>query len=313
VTNNAAIPSARSFATGWCDVDGKLYLFGGTGKGSTLATKGNLNDLWSYDPQANAWTWLSGSKAVNGAASYGTLGVAATTNVPGARIAATAIVDGTSNTLLFGGQATAGLMNDVWRYNSTSNQWTWLKGASTAAGAASYGPLNSSLTTNTPGARRGTVAISGIADGRSNTFIAGENGTNSFNDFWSLETRGEPTIGDLAVSAIGNNGATLGCTVLTHSDPTSVHLEWWTLAAPGTRTSAPVQVFDGTSNTVQFSVWLPVDRHQFAGHHAQQARVFQHHRRSSARRCSVCGLHLDSVRTCGLGECGHRLERSRPC
>lgn len=191
--SSTGVPSGRSYASAWCGTDGLFYLFGGSGKGATGATKGNLNDLWCYDPQSNAWTWLTGSSAVNGVASYGTLGVPSLLNTPGARSGATVVQDGTSNTLLFGGQG-AGAMNDLWRYDSTG-EWVWLKGPQTPNGVGVYGSLGVGAPGNTPGARRGSVAIQ---DGSSNTILfGGANGANNFNDVWMLD---EPTAPVIQVS-----------------------------------------------------------------------------------------------------------------
>ena len=61
-----------------------------------------LNDLWQY--KNGLWTWLSGSNTVNGAAVFGTRGVAGSSNVPGGRLAFTLEYDSSNNSLLlFGG------------------------------------------------------------------------------------------------------------------------------------------------------------------------------------------------------------------
>jgi len=59
-------------------------MFGGV----VLDSQGNggwLNDLWSYDPAAQQWTWVSGANTINGLGIYGALGVSAAGNLPGAR------------------------------------------------------------------------------------------------------------------------------------------------------------------------------------------------------------------------------------
>jgi len=53
--------------------------------------------------------------------SYGTLGTAAATNVPGGRLGATGWVDGSGNLWFFGGQGfdsigAQGNLNDVWEF-----------------------------------------------------------------------------------------------------------------------------------------------------------------------------------------------------
>ena len=82
-------------------------------------------------------------------------------------------------------------MNDLWRYD-TSGQWVWLKGPQTANGVGVYGSLGVGAPGNTPGARRGAVAIQ---DGTSNTILfGGANGANSFNDVWMLDEPASPVV-----------------------------------------------------------------------------------------------------------------------
>jgi hypothetical protein len=45
-----------------------------------------FNDLWTY--RAGQWTWMAGLKVTNQKGAYGTQGVAAASNVPGARLGA---------------------------------------------------------------------------------------------------------------------------------------------------------------------------------------------------------------------------------
>ncbi len=68
----------------WTDSHGNLWLFGGYGYGSTTSS-GYLNDLWRYDPATNQWTWMSGANTIDQVGVYGTKGVPAAANVPGAR------------------------------------------------------------------------------------------------------------------------------------------------------------------------------------------------------------------------------------
>src|SRR5881394_1053083 len=74
---------------------------------------------------------VSGSGSLNAPGSYGTQGVASATNIPGARWGANAWVDASGNFWIFGGlgfdsTATNGLLNDLWKFNPTTLQWTWM-------------------------------------------------------------------------------------------------------------------------------------------------------------------------------------------
>jgi len=72
--------------------------------------------------------------------------------------------DASGNFWLFGGQGldsagTTGLLNDLWEYNSTANQWTWI-GPSTSNAAnqnGNYGTLGTGSGTTAPGGRQAAV------------------------------------------------------------------------------------------------------------------------------------------------------------
>lgn len=61
-----------------------VWLFGGYGYDSA-GSLGELNDLWKYSPTTGMWTWVGSPDTAGGSAVYGTLGVAAVANIPGAR------------------------------------------------------------------------------------------------------------------------------------------------------------------------------------------------------------------------------------
>ncbi len=119
-TSSGNLPGARFSASVSTDPGGNLWLFGGTGfdGGGTL---GALGDLWEYDIAAAKWIWMAGSQTRANVGSYGTQGMAAPGNAPGARAVAVAWMDGSGNFWLFGGQGlattqTAGTLNDLWQF-----------------------------------------------------------------------------------------------------------------------------------------------------------------------------------------------------
>lgn len=172
---SANIPGARSSAVSWIDHQGNLWLFGGSSAG------GLFNDLWKYSPGNGQWTWVAGSNVANAAGVYGTQNSPAAGNIPGAREWATAWVDSANDLWLFGGQGydasgTNGVLNDLWEYNVSSNEWTWVSGASTAWASGSMPPAGQ------PGGRSGAVAW---VDGSGNFWIFGGNGPLGLtNDLW---------------------------------------------------------------------------------------------------------------------------------
>ncbi|MDZ4289326.1 MAG: tandem-95 repeat protein, partial [Prosthecobacter sp.] len=156
-------PSCRSGAVTWTDGTGCLWLFGGRGRGASGATAGNLNDLWKYDPATNQWTWMKGANVIDSTGSYGTQGSATATTNPGARADAAGWMDSQGSFWLFGGSgvattATAGNLSDLWKYDPSMNQWTWVRGASTINAAGVYGTLGVVAPGNQPGSRNGAVA-----------------------------------------------------------------------------------------------------------------------------------------------------------
>lgn len=106
-------PPARQNSLGWTDNSGNFWIFGGVGYNA------NFNDLWKFN--AGEWTWVSGSNVANQTGVYGTLGMAASRNVPGARNSSVSWVDASGNLWLFGGVGydSMGLnssLNDLWKY-----------------------------------------------------------------------------------------------------------------------------------------------------------------------------------------------------
>ncbi|MFZ5722248.1 MAG: kelch repeat-containing protein [Pseudomonadota bacterium] len=135
-------PGGRSQAVGWADDDGVLWLFGGNGL-DAADNLGRLGDLWKFDPAAGQWTWVDGSDLVEQPGVYGTKGTADPANQPGARHAAAGWIDTAGLLWLFGGQGRAAgssccWLNDLWKYDPATGQWTWVKGSDTANAAAVY-------------------------------------------------------------------------------------------------------------------------------------------------------------------------------
>ncbi len=165
------VPPGRQASVAWIDNLGNVWMFGGF----TSGTNG-FNDLWKFDPVATQWTWVSGSKgATSTPGNYGTQGIAASTNVPGARWISAAWSDTHGNLWLFGGQgfdATGnGSLGDLWEFALSTttdpgnpatialNQWTWIKGPNAVSQPGIYGLAPSPTVwphvTNNPGTRWG--------------------------------------------------------------------------------------------------------------------------------------------------------------
>ena len=188
-------PGARLCPVSWTDSHGKLWLFGGQGYANS-SSSGLLNDLWQYSPDTNQWTWISGVNTTNSHGVYGTRGAATNSTQPGARLCGLSWVDSSDNLWLFGGQGyddgtviTPGYLNDLWKYNPTTNQWTWVSGNATANVNGIYGTQGKAAPGNKPGGRIDAV---GWIDNSGNLWLFGgmgedANGTtlkNTLNDLW---------------------------------------------------------------------------------------------------------------------------------
>jgi hypothetical protein len=138
-------PGARDSGAAWTDNAGNLWLFGGlgwelTGSTSPDTLEGNLNDLWECTMIGDQcqWTLISDPTAAKHEGLpgiYGTKGTAAAGNTPGGRWGSATWTDLSGNLWLFGGEGqdindAGGLLNDLWKYNTTTSQWTWVSGSS---------------------------------------------------------------------------------------------------------------------------------------------------------------------------------------
>jgi len=174
-------PGARGFGISWFDSSGNLWLFGGLGYDST-ATVGDLNDLWKFD--GSNWTWVGGSNIVNQKGIYGTQGVVAAGNIPGARGAAVSWIDSSGNHWIFGGAGydsagTTGLLNDLWKFDGSN--WIWVGGSNIVNQSGVYGTQGTAAAGNIPGGRYLGVSWS---DG---FLFGGTTGTTYFNDLWRYQ------------------------------------------------------------------------------------------------------------------------------
>lgn len=109
----------------------------------------------------NQWTWINGEQSNNINGIYGTRGLADPSNIPGSRMGSSTWVDAQGNLWLFGGRGYGesgdGYLNDLWRYNHATNEWTWIAGEKTVDQSGTYGLPGLPFPTNYPGARQNAV------------------------------------------------------------------------------------------------------------------------------------------------------------
>jgi N-acetylneuraminic acid mutarotase len=243
VTAPTNLPGPRAGSVSWIDASGNLWLFGGNGDVSNASPFqiGYLNDLWEFSPASGQWTWVSGSDTVFAAGVYGSLGVAAPANVPPARWGGGSWIDGSGTFWLFGGNASAGFLNDLWKFTPSTNQWTWVSGSSTPNAIGVYDTQSAAAAANVPGARAPAAFWTDVVG---NFWLFGGNGSSapstsgSFSDLWTFS----PASGQWTWVS-GSSSAALGTVPAASVPATSAPAT----SAPGARDGAAAWV-DGAGN-----------------------------------------------------------------
>jgi len=203
VASSSNTPGGRSMFASWGDSQGNFYMFGG----DTLSGEWALcNDLWKYNISTGLWTWLNGltscslgptplsnpnytwesTTAYTGV--FGTQGVPAPGNMPAVRKSAVSWIDGSGNLWLFGGISytndacgyppNAGVnecivfLDDLWKYNPSTNEWAWMSGSQTPDSSGVYGTQGVGSTSNYPSGRE-VLANNTWADNQGNLWLFG--------------------------------------------------------------------------------------------------------------------------------------------
>ncbi|MBK7969934.1 MAG: hypothetical protein IPK08_13865 [Bacteroidetes bacterium] len=203
VNNN---PPPRKFGfVSWVSQNGDLWLFGG---GKTSSTTECYNDLWKYSVITNEWTWVKGPNVTNQAGIFGNKGIANPLNNPSPRMeTAASWTDDIGNLWLFGGiWYGVSRLNDLWKYNIATNQWTWMKGDSTINANGQYGMLGIENSANNPPSR---WIYSHWKDNDGNFWIFGGNGGGWLSDLWKYNVSSNNWTwinGDSTINTINNYG-----------------------------------------------------------------------------------------------------------
>ncbi len=155
----------------------------------------NDNKLWRYQVATNMWTWIANMPPTN-TVSFGTQGVEAASNNPGNLQGAATWCDTSGNLLLFGGQGYNAeyyvdvncngnmqqlITNNIWKFNTNTQMWTWLKGdslkncwAMVATDGFNYGTLGLESPNNHMARRKEVTVWQGedgmvyVSEGRAN-------------------------------------------------------------------------------------------------------------------------------------------------
>lgn len=238
-------PGARSHAARWTDASGNLWLFGGQGY-ATNSTYGSLNDLWKWNAMSGWSLEFGDGTLVNAAGVYGTMGSPSVSNIPGARFGATTWF--ANNKLwLFGGHGydidgVPGKLSDLWSYDLSTAQWTWVKGSSGRDGVGNYSNGYGEFSNSEPYSRSGAVAWTSAAGQL--WLYGGDSPSGFLSDLWRF------TPGTGRWDWVGG-GTAFGIAADDNQPGGLAHATTWTT------TSGEFWLFGGTtgSNTYQYGLW----------------------------------------------------------
>ncbi|MBK8845168.1 MAG: T9SS type A sorting domain-containing protein [Bacteroidetes bacterium] len=228
VASSLNTPPAMYEACEWTDVQGNFWLYGGYNNSSQF-----YSDLWKFNPLTNEWTWVEGpGGTTNQIPLHGTLGIASTSNTPGARGWGFASwIDLNGYLWLFGGWSPAlnGPMNDLWRYNIATNEWTWMHGSNTSNTTGNYGTYQVSSPSNDPPPR--FECGTSWTDTNNNLWLfgGGDNGNINNNDLWKYDIATNSWTwmhGSSLIGAPGNYG-TLGVATPSNTPGSRLNFAHW--------------------------------------------------------------------------------------
>jgi gliding motility-associated-like protein len=114
--------------------------------------------------QSGNWVWLKGADSTS-FGDYGTLGVSSPSNEPPFRYQAAYWSDLEGNFWVFGGSS----LNDLWKYNPITNEWTWVHGPKLAT---------------SPSAVYGTMGVPSVLNNPDNVGYGANCWTDSIGDLW---------------------------------------------------------------------------------------------------------------------------------
>ena len=204
-------PPNRMGSVSWL-LNNKMYLFGGASQFEDTT----LNDLWLFNPVNNYWTWISGDPYLYldrpyKFSYYGTKGIESDLNKVGSRWLSSSFTlyninnnnnnnnnedDGDNYLYLYGGEGFTttkiGYLQDLWRFNTKTNKWTWIDGTNTTITNNNFqypnkGNKENKENISPPNRIRSCVTVIN----NTNVYLfGGSNFNNSyyFSDIWLLNT-----------------------------------------------------------------------------------------------------------------------------
>jgi len=169
---------------------------------------------------------MKGASTRNQVGTYGTVQVPSAANTPGARYAPVSWTDAAGVFWLFGGNgwgsdSPMGYLNDLWKYDAASGNWTWVKGASSVNQSGTYGTILTPDPANTPCGRSHAIGWANASTGALWLFgalVSNDMGLSSqLNDLWRITVPDTaPPTGTIVIndnkSVTNSTGVTLSLT-----------------------------------------------------------------------------------------------------
>ena len=175
---------SRTQAVHFTDQQNNFWVYGGLGNDNN-SRQVYFNDLRKLNTANNEWELINGTNNSDRLPTYGDLAVFDENSHPGARSSAASWFINDS-LFVFGGNRysadSAKILNDLWLYDISDEQWTWIGGSDQINQTSTRGNLNQAGQLFDPGAR---TDASAIADLEGNLWLfGGANQNELFNDLW---------------------------------------------------------------------------------------------------------------------------------
>jgi type IX secretion system substrate protein/galactose oxidase-like protein len=135
--------------------------------------------------QAGEWTWIKGDNIPFQPGNYGVQGVPAPSNNPPALYEPCEWTDLNGNFWLFGGMQGSNRYGDLWKYDVSTNEWTWMKGPGVVNDPGNYGIQGVPSPANNPPARK--WAMASWSDTAGNFWMFGGYTTDGLSDLWKYD------------------------------------------------------------------------------------------------------------------------------
>lgn len=135
--------------------------------------------------QAGEWVWLRGDTLADALGHFGVQGVSSPSNDPPSLYEAYNFTDHYGNFWVYGGLNSHGIYSALWKYNPSTNEWTWMKGDSTTHSTGNFGVQGVPSSSNNPPA----LSYCGLSwvDLDGNFWLFGGAGINFYNALWKYD------------------------------------------------------------------------------------------------------------------------------